>query len=169
MKTTVRIVQVCNCNCNSALCFSYSYLPLLPYVHAGPPEVVPNFILRGTRHRSVLLAWSEPWSTELAGVESYAVELFTADGTTAFKTATVEAGSADREHTFNNLIHSTTYRARVAALNSVGRGDWTPFLEVTTPLPDRMCLLAFTLCVCIRTLKVHDLSDCCYRVKQHDR
>ena len=105
----------------------------------------PALLVRGTRYRSVLLAWAEPWSTDLAEISSYVVQLLSADGTTIIDEDTVMvASTVDRENTFDNLIQETTYNTRVAAVNSVGQGSWSPLLQFTTPLPDRMCLFAFT-------------------------
>ena len=105
----------------------------------------PTLLVRGTRYRSILLAWAEPWSTDLAEIESYVVQLLSADGTTVIDMDTVTVSSTvDRENTFDNLVQKTTYNARVAAVNSVGQGSWSPLLQITTPLPDRMCLFAFT-------------------------
>ena len=91
------------------------------------------------------MGWTKPWSTALAPVTLYEAELLQADGTTIFKQDTVPVGSTDdRVKTFDNLEYNTNYKARVAARNSVGRGDWSPLVSFTTPFPDRMFPYAFT-------------------------
>ena len=91
------------------------------------------------------MGWTKPWSTALAPVTSYKAELLLADATTRVELATVPVGSTeDRVRTFDNLIYNTNYHARVAAVNSVGQGPWSPLVSFNTPFPDRMCFSAFT-------------------------
>ena len=91
------------------------------------------------------MGWTKPWSTALAPVIEYKAELLQADGTTTLQQAIVPLGSTeDRVKTFDNLIHNTNYNARVAAVNSVGQGPWSPLVSFTTPFPNRMFPSAFT-------------------------
>ena len=92
------------------------------------------------------MGWTRPWSSDLAPVRSYVVQLL--QGTTVQETDTVNVGSTiDREKTFDNLISETGYLARVAAVNSVGQGSWSDLVSFTTPRPDRMCFSIFTFCL----------------------
>ena len=86
------------------------------------------------------MGWERPWSSDLAPVTSYVVELLQSDGS-LLETDTVDDGSTtDREKTFDNLIYNTLYKARVAAVNSVGQGPWSNEVMFKTPFPDRTCL-----------------------------
>ena len=90
------------------------------------------------------MGWTRPWSSDLAPVTSYVVQLLQSDGTTVLETDTVNVGSTiDREKTFDNLISETNYNARVAALNSVGQSSWSNLVAFTTPRPNRMCFSIF--------------------------
>ena len=92
------------------------------------------------------MGWTRPWSSDLALVTSYVVQLLQSNGTVQ-ETDTVDVGSTtDREKTFDNLIYNTLYKARVAAVNSVGQGPWSNEVTFRTPFPDRM-----SLSVCIFT------------------
>ena len=115
----------------------------LTATHAGKP-LAPFAVNSRQRHKSVRVAWTRPWSSDLAPVESYVVELLESDGS-LLETDTVDDDSTtdiptDREKTFDNLIHNTKYKARVAAVNSVGQGPWSNEVTFTTPFPDRTCL-----------------------------
>ena len=102
------------------------------------------------------MAWTKPWSSDLAPVTSYVVQLFDGDGTTVLETDTVDVGSTiDREKTFDNLISETDYLARVAAVNSVGQSPWSYLVAFTTPRPDCMCFLSLH-CVCYFSGKLRD-------------
>ena len=112
-------------------------------MHAGVPSP-PHVIEHGKRYRSVRVGWTKPWSSLLANVTSYQVQLLQSDESSLQDEATVLVGSTiDREKTFDNLIYNTPYFARVAAVNSVGQGPWSPLVKITTPLPDRTCLFIF--------------------------
>lgn len=91
------------------------------------------------------MGWTIPWSTALAPVTEYKAELLQADQTTRVEIATVPVGpTEDRVKTFDNLIYDTNYHARVAAVNSVGQGPWSPLVSFKTPFPNRMFPSAFT-------------------------
>lgn len=109
-------------------------------IHAGPP-LAPYAIEYGKRYRSVRVGWTRPWSTPLAPVTSYEVKLLSANGTTIIERATVPVGSTTyREKTFDNLIYNAAYSARVAAVNSIGQGPWSPLVSFIAPFPNRMCI-----------------------------
>ena len=106
-------------------------------------------ISHAERYKSVRLGWEKPWSSDLAPVTSYVVQLLQSDGT-VLETDTVDAGSTvDRENTFDNLIHDTEYKAQVAAVNSVGQGPWSDEKTIKTPFPERtflsVCIFRFHL------------------------
>ena len=46
----------------------------------GPP-LAPNVLSHGARYKSVRLGWERPWSSDLAPVTSYVVQLLQSDGT----------------------------------------------------------------------------------------
>ena len=101
------------------------------------------------------MGWTRPWSSDLAPVTSYVVQLL--QGTTVQETDTVNVGSTiDREKTFDNLISETKYNARVAAMNSVGQGSWSNLVAFTTPRPDRTC---FSILTCVFTLMESHVTD----------
>ena len=86
------------------------------------------------------MGWEKPWSSDLAPVTSYLVQLLDSDGT-VLEIDTVGVGSTtEREKTFDNLIDNTDYKARVAAVNSVGQGPWSNEVTFKTPFPDCTCL-----------------------------
>ena len=111
----------------------------LTATHAGKP-LAPFAINSRERHKSVRVAWTRPWSSDLAPVESYVVELLQSDGSVLETDMVDDDLTTDREKTFDNLIHNTNYKARVAAVNSVGQGPWSNEVTFTTPFPDRTCL-----------------------------
>ena len=96
------------------------------------------------------MGWTKPWSSDLALVTSYVVQLLLSDGTTVQETDTVDVGSTiDREKTFDNLKPETMYIARVAAVNKVDQGPWSNLVAFTTPRPDRTCISIFIFRLCL--------------------
>lgn len=142
-----------------SLCLScvHSSLIAIHYslIHAGPP-LAPYAIEYGKRYRSVRVGWTRPWSTALAPVTSYEVELLQANGSTLIDRATVPVGSTiDREKTFDNLIYNTAYSARVAAVNSIGQGPWSPLVSFIASFSDRMCIrIHFLIGMAVTTVLV---------------
>ena len=96
------------------------------------------------------MSWTKPWSSDLAPVNSYVVQLL--QGTTVQETDTVDVGmttTTDREKTFDNLISEREYNARVAAVNSVGQGPWSNIVAFTTLSPKGMCLSIHIFRLCL--------------------
>ena len=96
------------------------------------------------------MSWTKPWSSDLAPVKSYVVQLL--QGTTVQETDTVDVGmttTTDREKTFNNLISEREYNARVAAVNKVGQGPWSNIVAFTTLSPEGMCLSIHIFRLCL--------------------
>ena len=86
------------------------------------------------------MGWETPWSSDLAPVTSYEVQLLQSDGTLLKTVMVVTDGNGDREKTFDNLMHNTDYKAQVAAVNSAGQGPWSNEVMFKTSIPNRMCL-----------------------------
>jgi hypothetical protein len=87
---------------------------------------VPTLLTATAGDRSIALQWAAPTSTGGAAIESYLVEVLSAEGVRSESVFTTSA-------TVSALTPGVTYRVRVAAVNSVEPGPWTDWSADVTP------------------------------------
>ena len=111
----------------SPTCCVFVGEPLRPFV------TVEEFL-----HNFINVSWTVPWSSDLAPVEEYVVQLVGPGG--VVEESETVTGSNPLTFTFEGLMFNTRYVVQVAAMNSVGRGEFG-VVEQTTGIPDGwLCL-----------------------------
>ena len=90
------------------------------------------------------VSWTEPWTSDLAPVKGYMVQLLRGGEVEENETIT---GNSRLTYLFEGLTHTTPYMVRVAAVNDVGLGPFGT-VQQTTPLPDGG--LCVCVCACVR-------------------
>ena len=91
---------------------------------AAPPGPPQNVRARGTGPDSILLAWDAPAADGGARVTGYAIQRI-GPNNNSWITHRTNTGTTATTFTDTGLQPATRYRYRVAAINSVGRGDWS--------------------------------------------
>ncbi len=104
--------------------------PSLPVVPLGAPATVTNLIATPGSGQ-VQLAWSAPVDTGGLPISDYLVEV-SSDGGTRWKTV-ADVVSPSATTTITGLVNGTPYAFRVAAVNAVGRGSFTPGSAAAIP------------------------------------
>ena len=90
------------------------------------------------QYNFINVSWTEPWSSDLAPIEEYTVQLLRGGQVEENETIT---GNSPLTYLFEGLTHSIQYVVNVTAANSVGQGQFG-MVQQTTPLPDGVS------CVC---------------------
>jgi FtsP/CotA-like multicopper oxidase with cupredoxin domain len=97
-----------------------------PMAAATTPStpVAPTLIAGGTGTKSIAVTWVAPASGGSV-ITGYAIQWTTNNGST-YTTVTANTGSAAVTRNVTGLTKGTTYRFRVAAINAVGTGTYSP-------------------------------------------
>ena len=98
-------------------------------VFAGEP-VSPFVMVEDVQHNFINVSWTMPWSSDLAPVEEYVVQLARQGG--AVERSETLTVNNPLTRTFDGLVLNTLYVVRVAAVNSVGRGEFGEVMQRTT-------------------------------------
>lgn len=118
-----------------------TYVPFL----AGEP-LPPSVIVEQVEYNFINVSWSVPWSSDLAPVLGYIVQLVGPGGVESVQNVT---GSSRLTYTFDGLTFNTLYRVQVAAYNSVGQGEFAE-VQQTTRIPDGgLCVCGVDACMCV--------------------
>lgn len=97
---------------------------------ATPPTVPTNLTLTALSSTSLRASWTAPTDNGGSAITNYAFELST-NSTTVYSVSTTQTTL-----TINNLQPSTTYGARVAAINAIGQSPWTNTVYAPTLAPE---------------------------------
>ena len=92
--------------------------------NAAPPRRPRNVHARGAGPDSILLAWEKPEADGGARVTGYAIQRI-GPNDNSWITHRSNTGTTATTFTDTGLEPATQYRYRVAAINSVGTGDWS--------------------------------------------
>lgn len=127
----------------------------MPFL-AGEP-LPPSVTVEQYEYNFINVSWSVPWSSDLAPVLGYIVQLVGPGG--SVDSVRNVTGSGRLTYTFDGLAFDTLYRVQVAAYNSVGQGVFAEVRQ-TTRIPDgrfvyvedlykRLCVVWAHACVLI--------------------
>ena len=114
----------------------------------------PSVTVEEFLHNFINVSWTVPWSSDLAPVEGYVVQLLRPGG--AVEEPETVTGSSPLTFTFEGLMFDTLYVVQVAAVNSVGRGEFGE-VEQRTRIPDGGLRL-YSVVACIPFIKAFHVS-----------
>ena len=105
------------------------------FVEARTRAAVPArpavLVAEAASHDRIELRWLRPESDGGSPVVGYRIDV-TDDGGGTWLPLIENTGTTTTSHEHGGLAHATVYRYRVAAINEVGRGPWSPHAEART-------------------------------------
>ena len=99
--------------------------------HAAVPARPAVLVAEAVSHDRIDLRWLRPESDGGSPVAGYRIDV-TGDGGDTWLPLLENTGTTKTSYSHTGLGHAKVYRYRVAAINEVGRGPWSPHAEART-------------------------------------